>query len=162
MTVRKTESRIPANFQASDLGEASVAADGRCALTSFVTSPLVVSVRQRLFRGELQRRADENNRERELTGLSGTLVHYSDIPARSSVGDGDVRGERHYTKLSLRDKIKDFSSFRFITWLRGIGPVTEDQKKALIKKLGAESNKAFDSHYSGANRKWFVGKIIDV
>ena len=42
MTVRKTESRIPANFQASDLGEASVAADGRCALISFVTSPLVV------------------------------------------------------------------------------------------------------------------------
>lgn len=42
MTVRKTESRVPANFQASDLGEASVAADGRCALISFVTSPLVV------------------------------------------------------------------------------------------------------------------------
>ena len=42
MSVRKTESRIPANFQASDLGEASVAADGRCALISFVTSPLVV------------------------------------------------------------------------------------------------------------------------
>ena len=42
MTVRKTESRIPANFQATDLGEANVAADGRCALISFVTSPLVV------------------------------------------------------------------------------------------------------------------------
>jgi hypothetical protein len=42
MTVRKTENRIPANFQASDLGEASVAVDGRCALVSFVTSPLVV------------------------------------------------------------------------------------------------------------------------
>ena len=42
MPVRKTESRIPANFQASDLGEASVAADGRCVLISFVTSPLVV------------------------------------------------------------------------------------------------------------------------
>lgn len=42
MTVRKTESRIPANFQASDLGEASLAADGRCALISFVTSPLVI------------------------------------------------------------------------------------------------------------------------
>ena len=42
MTVRKTESRIPANFQASDLGEASVATDGRCALISFVTSPLVI------------------------------------------------------------------------------------------------------------------------
>jgi len=42
VTVRKTESRVPANFQASDLGEASVAADGRCALISFVTSPLVV------------------------------------------------------------------------------------------------------------------------
>ena len=40
--VRKTESRIPANFQASDLGEANVAADGRCALISFITSPLVV------------------------------------------------------------------------------------------------------------------------
>ena len=42
MTVRKTESRIPANFQASDLGEAVVAADGRCALVSFITSPIVV------------------------------------------------------------------------------------------------------------------------
>lgn len=42
MAIRKTESRIPENFQASDLGEASVAADGRCALISFVTSPLVV------------------------------------------------------------------------------------------------------------------------
>jgi hypothetical protein len=43
MTVRKTENRIPANFQAADLGEASVAADGRWALISFVTTPLVVS-----------------------------------------------------------------------------------------------------------------------
>lgn len=42
MPVRKTESRIPANFQASDLGEAVVDADGRCALVSFVTSPIVV------------------------------------------------------------------------------------------------------------------------
>jgi len=42
MPVRKTESRIPANFQASDLGEAVVAADGRCALVSFVTAPVVV------------------------------------------------------------------------------------------------------------------------
>jgi hypothetical protein len=40
--VRKTESRLPANFQASDLGEAVVAADGRCALVSFITTPLVV------------------------------------------------------------------------------------------------------------------------
>jgi len=43
MTVRKTENRIPANFQAADLGEASVAADGRSALISFITTPLVVS-----------------------------------------------------------------------------------------------------------------------
>ena len=42
MTVRKTESRIPANFQASDLGEAVVSADARCALVSFITSPIVV------------------------------------------------------------------------------------------------------------------------
>jgi hypothetical protein len=41
MTVRKTESRIPADFQPADLGEAGVAADGRAALVSFVTTPLV-------------------------------------------------------------------------------------------------------------------------
>jgi hypothetical protein len=43
VTVRKTESRIPANFQATDLGEAVVAADGRCTLVSFITSPLTVN-----------------------------------------------------------------------------------------------------------------------
>ena len=42
MAVRKTESRLPATFQATDLGEAVVAADGRCALVSFITTPLVV------------------------------------------------------------------------------------------------------------------------
>jgi hypothetical protein len=42
MGVRKTESRIPAGLQAADLGEAVVAADGRCALVSFITSPLAV------------------------------------------------------------------------------------------------------------------------
>ena len=42
MTVRKTENRIPANIQPSDLGQASLAADGRSALISFVTTPLVV------------------------------------------------------------------------------------------------------------------------
>ena len=42
MTVRKTENRIPADFQPSELGEASVTADGRAALISFVTTPLVV------------------------------------------------------------------------------------------------------------------------
>lgn len=40
--VRKTESRIPGTLQPSDLGQAVVASDGRCALVSFVTSPIVV------------------------------------------------------------------------------------------------------------------------
>lgn len=43
MVVRKTESRIPANFQASDLGEAVAAANGRCTLVSFLTAPVVVN-----------------------------------------------------------------------------------------------------------------------
>ena len=43
MPVRTTETRIPVGSVASDLGEASVAADGRCALVSFITSPLVVN-----------------------------------------------------------------------------------------------------------------------
>jgi hypothetical protein len=42
MGVRKTESRIPANFKPDDLGQAVVAADGRCALVSFITSPLAI------------------------------------------------------------------------------------------------------------------------
>lgn len=42
MTVRKTESRLPTNFQASDLGESAVAIDGRSVLVSFVTAPLAV------------------------------------------------------------------------------------------------------------------------
>ncbi len=39
--------------------------------------------------------------------------------------------------------------------------MTELQKKVLIKKLGAKSNKLFDNRYSPANREWFVRKIID-
>jgi hypothetical protein len=42
VTVRKTESRLPPNSQAADFGEAVVATDGRCALVSFITSPLAV------------------------------------------------------------------------------------------------------------------------
>jgi hypothetical protein len=42
MPVRKTETRIPAGSTPSDLGESSVPADGRCALVSFIVSPLVV------------------------------------------------------------------------------------------------------------------------
>jgi hypothetical protein len=42
MPVRKTETRIPAGSSASDLGESVVAADSRCALVSYITSPLVV------------------------------------------------------------------------------------------------------------------------
>jgi hypothetical protein len=42
MPIRKTETRIPAGSSAADLGESFVAADGRCALVSYVTSPLVV------------------------------------------------------------------------------------------------------------------------
>jgi len=41
MGVRKTESRLPQGLQASDLGEAVVATDGRCALVSCITGPLV-------------------------------------------------------------------------------------------------------------------------
>jgi hypothetical protein len=33
--VRKTENRLPPNFQAADFGETVVAPDGRCALVSF-------------------------------------------------------------------------------------------------------------------------------
>jgi hypothetical protein len=40
---RKTESRIPGTLQASDLGEAVVATDGRCALVSFIGAPLAVN-----------------------------------------------------------------------------------------------------------------------
>ena len=43
MGVRKTESRIPANMQASDLGQAIMAGDNRCGLVSFISSPLVVN-----------------------------------------------------------------------------------------------------------------------
>src|SRR3954453_726012 len=42
MPVRKTETRIPAGSSASDLGESFVAADGRCSLVSYITSPIVV------------------------------------------------------------------------------------------------------------------------
>jgi hypothetical protein len=40
MSVRKTETRIPAGFAATDLGDAILATDGRCALVSFLSSPL--------------------------------------------------------------------------------------------------------------------------
>jgi hypothetical protein len=40
MAIRKTESRLPANFQAGDLGESVTAGDGRATLISFVTAPL--------------------------------------------------------------------------------------------------------------------------
>ena len=43
MGVRKTESRIPANLQATDLGQAVMAGDNRCGLVSFISSPLVVN-----------------------------------------------------------------------------------------------------------------------
>jgi hypothetical protein len=43
MPGRKTETRIPLGASASDLGEAVIAADGRCSLVSFITSPLVVN-----------------------------------------------------------------------------------------------------------------------
>lgn len=42
MAIRKTESRLPANFQASDLGEFATADDGRAVLVSFITAPLAV------------------------------------------------------------------------------------------------------------------------
>ncbi len=41
--MRKTESRLPENLQASDLGEAVIAPDGRCTLVSLITSPLAVN-----------------------------------------------------------------------------------------------------------------------
>ena len=40
MPVRKTETRIPSNLVPADLGEAAIAADGRSALVSYLTSPL--------------------------------------------------------------------------------------------------------------------------
>jgi hypothetical protein len=42
MAVRKTEARIPTNFQAADLGQSTPSADGRCTLISFTTAPIVV------------------------------------------------------------------------------------------------------------------------
>ena len=42
MSVRKTESRLPAGTQPGDLGEAVMATDGRCVLISAITAPLAV------------------------------------------------------------------------------------------------------------------------
>jgi hypothetical protein len=43
MAVRKTESRIPAGLQPSDLGQAFLAPDSRCSIVSFIHSPLVLN-----------------------------------------------------------------------------------------------------------------------
>jgi hypothetical protein len=43
MPVRKTETRIPENFQAADLGQAEAAPDGRSTLVSLIISPLAVN-----------------------------------------------------------------------------------------------------------------------
>lgn len=43
MSVRKTERRVPANFQPADLGQAAPAADNRSVLIAHVSSPVVVS-----------------------------------------------------------------------------------------------------------------------
>lgn len=43
MSVRKTESRIPAGFQPTDLGEAVTSPDGHCSIVSFITAPLAVN-----------------------------------------------------------------------------------------------------------------------
>src|SRR3954454_24990442 len=43
MSVRKTEIRLPAGHQASDLGQAAPASDGRAVLISFIPNPLVVN-----------------------------------------------------------------------------------------------------------------------
>lgn len=43
MSVRKTESRVPSNFQVADLGQAVTAADGKSALVSYISSPLVLN-----------------------------------------------------------------------------------------------------------------------
>jgi hypothetical protein len=41
MSVRKTESRLPAGLQAIDLGEAIASPDNKLTLISFFTSPLM-------------------------------------------------------------------------------------------------------------------------
>jgi hypothetical protein len=43
MSVRKTESRLPAGVQPTDLGEPAISTDGRAILISFITSPLATS-----------------------------------------------------------------------------------------------------------------------
>jgi hypothetical protein len=43
MPVRNTERRLPANFQAADLGQAVASGDSRCTLVSFISNPLVVN-----------------------------------------------------------------------------------------------------------------------
>ena len=43
MSVRKTESRLPAGAQPTDLGEPAISTDGRAILISFITSPLATS-----------------------------------------------------------------------------------------------------------------------
>jgi hypothetical protein len=43
MSVRKTESRLPAGFQPADLGEVVVSPDGHSCLVSFITAPLAVN-----------------------------------------------------------------------------------------------------------------------
>ncbi len=43
MSVRKTESRLPTGHDASQLGQAAPAADGRAVLISFISNPLVIN-----------------------------------------------------------------------------------------------------------------------
>src|ERR1044072_6079772 len=43
MSVRKTESRIPAGFQPPGLRQALTSSDGHCSIVSFITAPLAVN-----------------------------------------------------------------------------------------------------------------------
>ena len=42
MAIRKTETRLPANIQATDLGESATTSDNKAVLISFISAPLVV------------------------------------------------------------------------------------------------------------------------
>jgi hypothetical protein len=138
MPVRKTESRIPQNLQALDLGEAEVATDGRCAVVSFNTAPLA---------------AGQDNTYVVFvtdTGLAGTVKSFEwsfledgAFPFTQSTDIGEIKYQTHNIgNLTLTVRLLDAANtelavLSLIQEVGSLNPALEDQIAAATAAPGA-------------------------
>jgi hypothetical protein len=137
MSVRKTESRLPAGLQATDLGQSVVSPDGRCCLVSFNTAPLAATRENTYTVFVTDAALASNVQSYQWTFTEDGIEPYSTITVVGELAYRPTNAGNLDADVQLLDGSNAIlASLSLIQEVGGLNPAIEDDIAAATKQAG--------------------------